>query len=129
MVLIRNIMRIMATYDSTQRLQRLAAGLTARRVQLAMTQAELAEKAGIAKRTLERMENGDPVGTDNLLAVLDALQLIDDLATVMPSATSSPIQQLRTIRRNTAPRRVRTTAQNTDTSSSAAEPWQWGDGK
>lgn len=61
-------------------LQNIGSSITQRRLLSNLTQTTLAEKAGISRRTLTRIEAGDS-GTrlDNLIAVIIALGAYDDL--------------------------------------------------
>lgn len=83
---------------------------------------ELARAAGISRRTLARLENGEPTQFENLLRTLIALGLEDGLERLVPEVPRSPIQQLeqsgRTRRRATGRRKSR---------SAGTEPWSWDD--
>ncbi len=70
--------------------------VAATRLELYLTQSELAAKAGVSKRTVERIEAGE-VSTQiiTLIRVLRALMLIDRLDLLVPAATISPIELLR----------------------------------
>lgn len=98
--------------------QRLAALRLARQV----TQAQLAEKAGISKRTVERLEDGASTQLFNLIRYLRALEMLDALEGLLPAATANPIDQLE--RRGRTRRRARPDAH------AVAEPdtpWTWGE--
>ena len=65
-------------------LAELGARIASRRIELQLTQAAVAEQAGIAKRTLERMEAGltsQLVTLVRVLRVLDAASGLDGLIT------------------------------------------------
>ena len=55
-----------------------------------LTQAALAERAGIATRTLRTLEQGGDVQWSTLLRVLRALG-VDTAATIMPTPPPSPL--------------------------------------
>ena len=61
-----------------------------------LTQAALAERAGVAKRTIERLESG-AVATQlsGFLRVCRALGLIAGLETLVPEQAASPMAQLK----------------------------------
>jgi len=61
-----------------------------------LTQAALAEQAGVAKRTVERLESGE-VATQlsGFLRVCRALGLLERFETLIPEATLSPMAQLK----------------------------------
>lgn len=46
---------------------------------LNLTAQQVAERAGISRQTLSRLENGDPVGFGSFLAVARSLGIIDNL--------------------------------------------------
>jgi transcriptional regulator with XRE-family HTH domain len=102
-------------------LRELGSRLTKRRLELNLTQADVAERAGIGKRTLERIEAGASTQLTNFLRLLRALDLQDRLDLLLPVAAPSPITLLelqgRERRRASAPRSVKV----------AEEPWTWDD--
>ena len=84
-----------------------------------ITQAELAREAGISRRTLVRLEQGEErVGAATLLRVLRALSLLEGVEQLVPEGLPSPIEQLRTQGR----RRQRATGSKRD---DVAAPWTW----
>lgn len=95
--------------------------LVKRRLELNLTQAQVAEEAGIGKRTLERIEAGASTQLTNFLRLLRALDLYDRLDLLLPSPAPSPITLLelqgRERQRASAPRSLKV----------AEEPWSWDD--
>ncbi len=87
-----------------------------------LTQAQLAEQAGVAKRTVERLESGG-VATQlsGFIRVCRALDLIEGFDLLGPEPAPSPVEQLklrgRRRRRASAKRKVK----------AAPRKWQWGD--
>ena len=77
-------------------LQGLGSRLAAQRLALNLTQAQLAEQAGVSKRTLERLESG-AVATQlsAFLRVCRVLGLQDRLESLVPEPASSPVAQLK----------------------------------
>jgi transcriptional regulator with XRE-family HTH domain len=104
-------------------LAELGARLRRRRVDLALTQAELARRAGIAKRTVERLEVGASVQTSRLVRVLRALDLLAGLDALVPPVRARPMEHLR---RDGKPRQR---GSSTTPRERADEPWTWGDDK
>jgi DNA-binding XRE family transcriptional regulator len=90
-------------------LDELGARIASRRLELRLTQAELAEQAGIAKRTLERIE---------VLRVLEALPGLEGL---IPAAGPRPMDQLK--RKG----KVRQRAPGRRASEQPGKPWSWDD--
>src|SRR3954454_10136504 len=104
-------------------LQELGARLERRRIDSHLTQAQLAEEAGISKRTLERIEAGHRTDFALLLRVLRALKLVDGLESLVPDLPQSPIALLR--RQGRGRKRVRGARKKTGQGASR-EPWKWG---
>ena len=70
--------------------QRLARLRLARNV----TQADLAEKAGIGVRALRRLEAGDPSTLDTFLRVATALDLEEAILSALPEGDIRPIERV-----------------------------------
>jgi transcriptional regulator with XRE-family HTH domain len=113
------IMKITENLTDTAVLAALGERITAARIALNLTQAQLAEQAGIGKRTLERMEAGASAQTLTLVRVLRALQLLPRLEQLLPAAGPRPLDQLK------RGGKTRQRASSARSSPSAAEPWQW----
>ena len=96
--------------------------LTRHRLNRNLTQVELARSAGISRRTLARLENGEPTQLENFLRTLIALGLEPGLERLIPDVPQSPIQQLersgRTRKRATGRRGARR---------DESKPWTWSD--
>lgn len=75
------------------------------RLGLELTQARLAANAGVSKRTVERIENGQSAQLASLIRVLRALDLLSNLELALPKAQKN--QNLPASSRNTRKRRVR----------------------
>lgn len=86
-----------------------------------VSQAALAKEAGMARFTLQRIEEGQSSSTTNLVKLLRALDLLEELDGLIPEPTDRPVDQLlrRSERRQRAgsPRR-----QSRDKGQ-----WRWGD--
>lgn len=65
------------------------------RIERNFTQAELARKAGVSKRTLERLESGETTQTRTLLRVFRELDLLGRLDVVVPESTLRPKQMVK----------------------------------
>lgn len=77
-------------------LQELGLRLAAARLARNLTQAALAEEAGVSKSTVERLESGQ-VAThlSGFLRVCRALGLVDRFDTLVPSPEPGPVAQLK----------------------------------
>jgi transcriptional regulator with XRE-family HTH domain len=99
-------------------LKELGARLERRRVDSNLTQAELAEEAGVSKRTVERIEAGHSTDLVMLLRVLENL---------IPDLPQSPITLLK--HRGRERKRAghpRTQSRRTGTPRTES-PWKWGE--
>src|ERR1700739_365065 len=108
-------------------LKELGARLERRRLDANLTQAELAEEAGISKRTLERIEAGDSTDFVMLVRVLRALKLIEGLDSLIPDQPQSPIALLKQKggeRKRAGHPRTQSRRAGTPRTES---PWKWGD--
>ncbi len=104
-------------------LEALGVRLAAQRLALDLTQAEVAEQAGISKRTLERLEAG-AVSTQlaSFLRVCRVLGLQDRVEALVPEPAASPLAQLKLKKIGT---RKRASGQAGDGGAKPAKPWTW----
>lgn len=68
----------------------LGAALAAERVDRGWRQVDLAQRAGVALRTVQHVERGEPIRTDTLLRVFRALQLLDRFAGFLGPSLEPP---------------------------------------
>jgi transcriptional regulator with XRE-family HTH domain len=105
-------------------LEELGGRLERRRIDAGLTQAQLAEEAGISKRTVERIEAGHSTDFLMLLRVLRVLKLVEGLDQWLPDQPQSPLVLLKS--RGRARKRVRNSRPSLGTAESkAAAPWKW----
>ena len=99
--------------------------LARRRIDEALTQAQLAEKAGISKRTVERIEAGHSTDFVMLLRVLRVLKLLEALDQLVPDLPQSPLVVLKS--RGRARKRVGHSRRSQDGKAAPkpAPPWKW----
>ena len=103
-------------------LQELGRRLAGARIERNLTQAALAEQAGVAKRTVGRLESGE-VATQlsGFLRVCRALGLLERFDTLLPGFVPGPVAQLKLQgkrRQRAVGRRAR---------SAAPTAWTWGE--
>ena len=101
-------------------LEELGRRLARRRLDLQMTQAEVAEQAGVSKRTVERIEAGGSTQVSSLIRILRALALVDSLDGLVPQEGPRPMDLLK-LKRQERKRAVSRRKGRSD------RQWQWGD--
>lgn len=116
-------MKFSSQYTDSALLAEVGARLEQARLRAGLSQLALAEAAGVAKRTVERFEAGQPGSTENLIRLLRALQLIEQLEGLLPEVTPTPIEQLERSRK----RRKRASSNKTKSRVPASGKWTWGD--
>lgn len=90
-----------------------------RRIFLGLSQATVAEEAGVGKRTVERLEAGASTQLSTFLRILRTLGLVQRVDGLVPEARATPMELLEHEgkRRQRAPRKSREDAPD----------WTWGD--
>lgn len=92
-----------------------------RRLDLQMTQADVAEQAGVAKRTLERIEAGASAQMSSIIRILRVLELLSGLDRLIPETGPRPMDLLK--RKG----KTRQRASRTRSPDRPEEPWTWDD--
>ncbi len=90
-----------------------------------LTQRQLGDRAGVARTVVQRVESGEPVTTANLIRVLRALGLLDDLDRLIPESVPSPVQALKLQGRQR--RRASGAHGRREPPAAPDGPWRWGD--
>jgi len=92
------------------------------RLERNLTQGQLAEQAGVSKRTVERLEAG-AVATQlsGFIRVCRVLGVLERLDTLVPEPVPSPVEQLKLRGRQ------RRRASTSKAVKSSDKKWQWGD--
>lgn len=119
-------MRITPDLTDETVLGELGTRLARTRLERNLTQRELAEQAGVERKSLQRIEAGEPVKLTSFVRVLRALGLLDALEELVPAPTPSPIELLKLHgreRRRASGRRGHRAAPREDRSPT----WRWGD--
>jgi transcriptional regulator with XRE-family HTH domain len=120
-------MRIVSDLTDMAVLREIGDRLERRRIDAGLTQAELAEEAGISKRTVERIEAGHSTDFVLLLRALRVLKLFETLDQLVPDLPQSPLILVKS--RGRARRRVGHSRRPADGIAPAkpATPWKWRD--
>ena len=84
-----------------------------------ISQAALATEAGVSRRTITRLENGDGVSLDTLIRVMRALGLAERFELLLPDPDVRPIDRVRLKGRQR--QRARRQPEATDAQ------WSWAD--
>jgi transcriptional regulator with XRE-family HTH domain len=101
-------------------LKELGSRLAQTRLERNLTQANLAEQAGISKRTVERLESGEVASQlSAFIRVCRALGIVDRLETLLPEPRPSPMALLKMQGR----KRQRASARQAPASPS--KKWTW----
>jgi len=106
-------------------LSELGQRLAQHRLERNLTQETLAHEAGVSKRTVLRLEGGESTQLTNLIRVLRALGLLDNLETMLPPRVISPLELLREQKQQ----RRRASRRNRESSTPMTKAWTWGDDK
>lgn len=112
-------MRITGLLTDDAVLAELGARIAGRRVELQLTQAAVAEQAGIAKRTLERIEAGQTSQLATLIRVLRVLDAASGLDSLIPESEPRPMDLLK--RKG----KVRQRASGRRAAKATGKPWRW----
>lgn len=115
-------MKISSQLTDQAVLEELGARLAGLRLGKNLTQAALAEQAGVSKRTVERLEAGAVAAQlSGFLRVCRVLGVMDQLDALIPETPVSPVEQLK----RQGKRRQR--ASGARAASSSPNKWTWGD--
>ena len=88
------------------------------RVSLNMTQQDLADKSGVSKRSISRIEQGESSQMETFIKILMALDLIDNFDLLIPDQTVRPSFYLENNKK---------TRQRVRKPSNSANEFKWGD--
>ena len=115
-------MKIYAELTDEVVLEELGTRLAGVRLGRNLTQAALAEQAGVSKRTVERLESGAVAAhLSGFLRVCRVLGLLGNFENLIPEAATSPMEQLKRQRG----KRQRATGKRVSTGKPGK--WTWGD--
>ena len=104
-------------------LRQLGARLAAQRLALNLTQAQLAQEAGVSKRTIERLESGAAAQLSAFLRVCRVLGLQERVEQLVPELPPSPLAQLKL--KGRARQRASSKPQVTNIGETKPKRWTW----
>lgn len=91
------------------------------RLDLNLTQDEVANRSGLSRRTITAIENGEGSTLGTLIAILRALDALDTLENFLPDSGISPMAMATKLQNE--PRKYASKPRKTP----PATPWKWGD--
>jgi len=100
-------------------LAELGARLARRRIDMQLTQADLAREAGIAKRTVERIEAGASAQMASMIRIFRVLDLIPEMDQFIPQIGPRPMELIK----NKGKQRQRVSSVRKD--GGRVKPWTW----
>ena len=93
------------------------------RIDFPLTQKQLSDRSGVSLRSIQRFENGEDIQLGNLIKLLSALGLDNNVEMLVPDVTKRPAAFV-----EPASRRQRVHVKKGN-KSGTNEPFQWGDEK
>jgi transcriptional regulator with XRE-family HTH domain len=117
-------MNSVPTHPAEGLLTELGRAIAARRVASGLTQAMLAARAGVSKRTVERAESGCSIQSAHLVQVMDALQLTDEMRRAL-MRTGHEVAVAKRVTRRRAIAAPPAPAAPEPTVGRAANDWPW----
>jgi transcriptional regulator with XRE-family HTH domain len=103
--------------------QELGKRLKGRRLDLNLSQEQIATRSGLSRRTITAIENGEGSTLTTLIALLRALNALDTLENFLPDPGISPMAMTSMLQ--DAPRKYASKPRKTP----PPTPWKWGDEK
>jgi len=104
-------------------LSEVGARMARRRLDFRLTQADLAEQAGVSKRTVERIEAGASAQSSSMIRIFRVLDLIQTLDSMIPEPGPSPMDLLK------LKGKVRQRASSKVSEHQPDSDWSWDDKK
>ena len=113
-------MKIERQFSDEAVLAELGRRIAQHRLDLQFTQAQVAQEAGVSKRTLERIEAGDSTQMSSIIRVLRMLDIMEGLDGLVAESGPRPVDQLKLKKKE----RRRASSKR---SQSKDKPWRWND--
>lgn len=108
-----------STYSSEMIIEALFDRLEEIRLSRNISQADLAREAGVSRSTITRLARGENISMDSFVRIMQALDLTDNLAALLPNPKVRPVERIRLA----GAERLRASSKR----KAAAEEWAWGD--
>lgn len=113
-------MRITSDNNNQSILTELGQRIKRNRIDMQLTQSDLAKKSGVAVRTISTMESGRDFRIESLIRVLRVMGYADNLELLLPELAFNP-EDYRTLGKERQRVSKKNTASNTESQ------WKWGD--
>ena len=94
------------------------------RLKANITQNKLAKESGVAKRTIERFENGASIQLTSFIRILRALDYVEALAHLVPEQTKGPMEILNK-KEHTRHRATGNRGNKEARDQEAKQAWEW----
>ena len=82
-------------YNNNEIINILGEKLQAYRISKNISQKELAEKSGINRVSISKIENGSPTSISTLIEIMRALDILDNIDLLFPAVVKSPKEILK----------------------------------
>ena len=105
-------------------LAEIGARLARRRIDLQLTQADLAREAGVSKRTVERIEAGASAQMTSMIRIFRILDLIPGMDRLIPPTSPRPMELMKNKGRQRK-RAQRKPAPSGRRDGNGEDPWTW----
>lgn len=110
----------MENHSSKALLLMLGERIKAYRIDYPMTQKELADKSGVSVRSIQNFENGKDIQLHNVIKLIKALDLGENLNLLIPDVSKKPSMYLEKTKKRVRVRKVKSVNAEDST-------FQWGD--
>lgn len=108
-----------STYSSETLIEALFDRLEEIRLSRNISQADLAREAGVSRSTITRLARGENISMDSFVRIMQALDLTDNLAALLPNPKIRPVERIRLA----GAERLRASSKRKE----AAAEWTWGE--
>ncbi len=117
-------MKIIGTENSNTVMKEMGKRLRTFRINLPMTQEELAHESDLSLRTIQRMEKGESVQTESLIRVLRTMGILANMESLIPAEEARPSDLF-----SMGKKRQRALSPKHRIQKKPSENWTWGEDK
>ncbi len=113
-------MKIYGTENTITLTEEIGKRLRGMRVRAELTQNELAQRAGVPKAVITKLENGIPIRMDSLFELMRALGCLGNLQVLLPEDEPTASEMLRG-------KKTRMRVRHSEQENTKKGDWKWGD--